>query len=84
MTLASKTVVYTAAGNISTFDAADFGWTASGGDLVYRYVVFWRDGVDDVLIGFLDQTGSGNFTLSNGNTVTFQTGANGLFQGTVT
>jgi hypothetical protein len=84
VTLGTKTAVYNATGNITTFDAADFGWTASGGDLVYRYVVFWRDSTTDPLIGYLDQTGSGNFTLTNGNTVTFQTGANGLFQGTVT
>lgn len=84
VTLGTKTVSYNATGNITTFDCADFGWTASGGDLVFRYVVFWRDATDDVLIGYLDHGASGNFTLSNGNTITFQTGANGLFQGTVT
>ncbi len=84
VTLGTKTVVYAAGSNTTTFDAADFGWTASGGDLVYRYVVIWRDSTADPLIGYLDQTGSGNFTLTNGNTVTFQTGANGLFQAVVT
>ena len=87
VTLGTKTAVYTAAGGISTFDCADFAWTASGGDLVFRYVVFWDDTTTapvDALIGYLDHGVSGNFTLTNGNTITFQTGANGLLQGTVT
>jgi hypothetical protein len=83
VTLGTKTVTYAAGGNVTTFDCADFGWTASGGDLVFRYIVIWRDGTDDVLIGYLDTTGSGNMTLANGNTITIATGANGLFQGTV-
>ena len=85
--LGTKTAVYTAAGGISTFDCADFAWTASGGDLVFRYVVFWDNTTTapvDALIGYLDHGVSGNFTLTNGNTITFQTGANGLLQGTVT
>lgn len=84
VTLGTKTVSYNATGNVTTVDCADFGWTASGGDLVFRYIVIWRDATDDVLIGYLDTTGSGNMTLSNGNTLTVQTGANGLFQATVT
>lgn len=79
VTLANKTVSYNATGNVSTFSADDFSWTASGGDLVFRYVVFWRDSTVDPLIGFLDQTGSGNFTLSNGNTYTVDITASGLF-----
>lgn len=84
VTLGTKTISYNATGNVTTVDCADFGWTAAGGSLVYRYAVIWRDATDDVLIGYIDQTTSGNFTLADGNTVTFQTGASGLFQGTVT
>lgn len=87
VTLGTKTAVYTGADGISTFDAADFGWTATGGDLVFRYVVFWDDTTTapvDALIGYLDHGVSGNFTLTNGNSITFQTGATGLYQADVT
>ena len=84
VTLGTKTVVYDAPSGVTTFDCADFSWTASGGSLVFRYVVFWRDATDDVLIGYLDVTGSGNFTLNDGNTFTVATGASGLFTADVT
>jgi hypothetical protein len=83
--LGTKTAVY--ATDRTTFDCADFGWTATGGDLVFRYVVIWDNTTTapvDALIGYIDHGVSGNFTLSNGNTITFQTGANGLYQGIVT
>jgi hypothetical protein len=54
---------------------------------VFRYVVIWDDTTTapvDALIGYIDHGASGNFTLSNGNSITFQTGANGLYQATVT
>lgn len=78
-TLLNKTATYNATGNVTTYSADDFSWTATGGDLVFRYVVFWRDGTVDPLIGFLDQTGSGNFTLTNGNTYTVDITASGIF-----
>lgn len=81
VTLGTKTVSYNSSGNITTFDCADYGWTASGGNLTYRYNVIWRDATDDVLIGYIDTT---SHDIVNGNTETFQTGASGLFQGTVT
>lgn len=87
VTLGTKTTVYTAVGGITTFDCADFGWTAAGGSLVFRYVVIWDDTTTapvDALIGYIDHGGTGNFTLTDGNTITFQTGANGLYQATVT
>lgn len=85
VTIGGKSTVY--ATDRSTFDGSDFGWTAAGGSIVFRYVVIWDDTPTtpaDPLIGYLDYTGSGNFTLADGNTLTFQTGANGILQGIVT
>lgn len=82
VTLGSKTVVYTATGNISTFSSAAASWTAAGGSIVFRYLILWRDSTTDPLIGYVD-TGSTQ-TITDGNSVTFTPGANGWFRGTVT
>lgn len=84
ITLGTKTIVYTAAGNITTFDCADISWTAAGGSLVFKYAVFWDDTPTtpaDPLIGYID---CGAQTITDGNTFTIATGASGLFTGTVT
>ena len=88
ITIAGKTVVYTAAGNITTFDMDDttVTWTASGGSLVFQYAVFHDDTVTvgppvKPLIGYID---CGAQTITTGNTFTIATGANGLFTATVT
>lgn len=89
--IAGKTVVYTAAGGITTFDMDDttVTWTASGAGLVFRYVVFHDDTVATgppikPLYGYIDCTGGGNLTIAAGNIFTVTTGASGLFTGTVT
>jgi hypothetical protein len=85
--IAGKTVVYNATGNITTFDMDDttVTWTASGAGITFRYLVFWDDTIaSDPLIGYIDSTGSGNQTITAGNTLTVTTGASGLFQATVT
>lgn len=82
--IAGKTVVYTAAGNITTFDMDDttVTWTASGGSLVFQYAVLWDDTIaSDPLIGYID---CGAQTITAGNTFTITTGASGLFTATVT
>ena len=57
--LANKTVSYNATGGVTTFSADDFSWTASGGTLDFRYVVFWDDTpTGDPLIGWMDVVGS--------------------------
>jgi len=82
VTLASKTIVYTAAGNISTFTAAAWSWTASSGDLTFRYCVLWDDTIaSDPLIGYID---CGAQTITDGNTFTVSPTASGLFTATVT
>ena len=85
--IAGKTVVY--ATDRTTFDMDDttVTWTASGAGITFRYIVFWDDTTTapvDALIGYIDSTGSGNQTITAGNTLTVTTGATGLFQGIVT
>jgi hypothetical protein len=89
ITLANKTVVYNATGNVTTYSADDFSWTASGGSLVFRYVVFHDDTVATgppvkPLIGYIDANAGGNLTLADGNTFTVDITASGLFTATVT
>jgi hypothetical protein len=88
ISIAGKTVVYTAAGGITTFDMDDttVTWTASGGSLVFQYAVFHDDTVSvgppiKPLIGYID---CGAQTITTGNTFTITTGASGLFTATVT
>jgi hypothetical protein len=83
--LGTKTVSYNATGNVTTFSAADFSWTATGGSLVFRYVVFWDDTIaSDPLIGVLDANAGSNLTLADGNTFTVDITASGLFTVTAT
>lgn len=84
VTLGTKTITYNATGNVTTLSAADFSWTASGGSLVFRYVVFWDDTPTvpaDPLIGFMDDTG---VTLASGSTYTVDITASGLLTVTPT
>ena len=86
--IAGKTIVYTAAGGISTFDMDDttVTWTASGAGLTFQYAVLHDDTVATgppakPLIGYID---CGAQVITAGNTFTITTGASGLFTGTVT
>jgi hypothetical protein len=85
-TVANKTVSYNATGNVTTFSGDDFSWTASGGSLVFQYVVFHDDSVATgppikPLIGYID---CGAQTITTGNTFTIDITASGLFTATVT
>jgi hypothetical protein len=84
--LGTKTVSYNATGNITTYSAADFSWTASGGSLVFQYVVFHDETISTgppakPLIGYID---AGAQTITTGNTFTIDITASGLFTATVT
>src|SRR5436190_9607082 len=86
--IAGKTVSYNATGNITTFDMDDttVTWTASGGSLVFQYAVLHDDSIGTgppikPLILYID---CGAQTITTGNTFLITTGANGLFQATVT
>lgn len=63
------------------FTSADVSWTASGGDFsATRYFILYDDTPSspaDPLVGYLDYGAS--FTLTNGNTLTFDVGASGIF-----
>jgi hypothetical protein len=83
-TAANKTVAYNATGNVTTFSHDDVSWTAAGGSLVFRYVVGWRDGTVDPLIGYTDAQAGGNLTLADGSTFTLDITASGLFTATAT
>lgn len=64
------------------FTCADEVFTASGGDFAQaRYLVLYNDtptSPADPLVGFLDYGAA--FTLTSGNTLTIDVGANGLFE----
>lgn len=85
--LGTKTVSYNATGNVTTYSAADFSWTASGGSLVFRYVVIRKNtgtASTSPLIGVLDANAGGNMTLADGNTFTVDITASGLLTATAT
>jgi hypothetical protein len=87
--IGTKTATYNATGGVTTFDMDDttVTWTASGAGITFRYALLWDDTTTapvDALIGYIDTTGSGNQTITAGNTLTITTGANGLYQATVT
>jgi hypothetical protein len=64
---------YTAAGNISTFDASDPAvWTGSGAGFTFRYAVVY-DTVSSVLIGWLDYGAPQLVGASETLTITFDT-----------
>jgi hypothetical protein len=79
-TLTSVTWAETGAGTgIFRWGAADFSWTASGGSIgPWRYFPVYDDThASKPLVGYVDY-GSSNTTL-NGNSVTFDVGATGIF-----
>lgn len=80
---ASVTWAETGSGTgIWQFTCADLVFTASGGDFAQaRYVVLYDDtptSPADPLVGYLDYGAA--FTLTNGNTLTIDVGANGVFR----
>lgn len=85
--IAGKTVSYNATGNVTTFDMDDttVNWTASGGTLTFQIAVLHDDSVTvgppiKPLIGYID---CGAQSITTGNNFLINTGASGLFTGTV-
>lgn len=67
--------------NVLTFDFADPVFTASGGSIVARYWFIYNDtmtGDPLVAYGLIDQTPA-DVTTTDGNTLTFNVNASGLF-----
>lgn len=67
--------------NVLTFDFADPVFTASGGSIVARYWVIFDDTMTNdplVAYGLIDSTPA-DVTTTDGNTLTIQVNASGLF-----
>jgi len=68
-----------------TFDANDASWTASGGSIVCRFAVLYRNAtvngiVKPLLAVCLLDTTPADITVTSGNTLTIQMNASGLLQ----
>lgn len=78
-TLAS--VTWTQTGGVATFDAADTTWTASGGSITARFAVIYDDtsASDSLVAVCLLDTTPADVTVTDGNTLTIQFNASGIF-----
>ena len=74
-------VTWTRSGATVTFDAADTTWTASGGNIVARYAVIYDDTAasDELVAYILLDTTPADVTTTDGNTLTLQWNASGIF-----
>ncbi len=74
-------VTWAHSGGTATFDAADTVWTASGGSIVARYAVIYDDTAsnDELVAYILLDTAPANVTTTDGNTLTLQWNASGIF-----
>lgn len=80
--VALTSVTWTESSGTVTFDAADISWTASGGSIVGRYAIIYDDtdaGKQLVAMSLLDNAPA-DITVTDGNTLTLQLNANGIFQ----
>lgn len=78
------TPTWTNASGTETFDAADPVWTASGGSIVARFAVIYKDAtvntiVKPLLAVCLLDTAPADVTTTTGNTLTIQLNASGIF-----
>ncbi len=73
------TVSYTRAGSVTTIDADDAQWTASGGDLTARYWHLW-DQTSDILVayGLLDATNQ-DVTTTDGSPLDLRWNVAGIY-----
>lgn len=77
------TVTWSQSGGTVTFDAADTAWTASGGSITARYAVIYDDTptspADPLVAYILLDTTPADVTATDGNTLTLQWNASGIF-----
>lgn len=76
---------FTNAAGTASFDCADAVWTASGGSIVARFAVLYRNAtvntiVKPLLCVCLLDTAPADVTATSGNTLTVQMNASGLLQ----
>jgi hypothetical protein len=77
-------ITWTNSGGTITFDCNDPVWTASGGSIVARFAVIYRNAtvntiVKPLLCVCLMDTTPADITASSGNTLTIQINASGVF-----
>lgn len=77
------TVTWTESSGTVTFDADDPSWTASGGSITARYAVIYDDTptspADPLLCYSLLDNSPADVTVTDGNTLTIQLNASGIF-----
>ncbi len=78
-------VIWTNSGGIITFDCADAQWTASGGSIVTRFAVIYKNAtvnaiVKPLLCVSLLDVAPGDITTTTGNNFTVVINASGVFQ----
>lgn len=82
--VALTSIVFTQTGGVATFDCADPTWTASGGSIVCRFAVIYRNAtvnsiVKPLLCVCLLDTAPADVTTTTGNILTLQINASGIF-----
>ena len=63
-----------------TFDIADGQWTASGGSIVFRYVVLYNSTSGDLIAYSLADNSPADITVTDTNVLTTQINASGVYQ----
>lgn len=77
-------VTWTTVTSTTTFDSADPQWTASGGPITARFAVIYKSGTANAIVNplvaycLLDTTPA-DVTSTDGNTLTIQNSASGIF-----
>jgi hypothetical protein len=79
---AVQTITFSLSGTTTvTADSTDATYTASGGSIVARYACIYENGGDVVCYCLLDTTAGGtDVTVTDGNSLTVQISASGVFQ----
>ena len=78
------TETWTRSVGTTTFDCSDPVWTASGGSIIARFAVLWDDTpaspLDPLIAYALLDTTPADVVVTDGNTLTLQINASGVFQ----
>ena len=77
---ALTSVTWVEATGTLTWDMADIAWTASGGSIVARYAIIYGVASSHLIAMCLMDNTPVDVTVTDGNTLTLQLHANGVFQ----
>lgn len=82
--VALTAITWTRSGGTITFDTSDAVWTASGGSIVARFAVIYKDAtvnsiIKPILCVCLLDTAPADVTATTGNTLTIAINAAGVF-----